>query len=101
MKREEGKSAVQRLECKARGKRLLQLLCLFSVLNNQRVEEPTTTDLKLNVVLVLLDLDRLGIFPPRRQQKVFDLTDLFRHLKFFPSLSLVYKSLLKFTPHKF
>jgi hypothetical protein len=73
-------SSFQLLDGKARGKRLLQLLRLLSVLNNQGVQEPTTTDLKLDIVLVLLDLDRLGIFPPRRQQKVFDLTDLFRHL---------------------
>jgi len=80
-------SSFQLLDGKTRGKGLLQLLRLLSVLNNQGVEEPTTTDLELDIVLVLLDLDRLGIFPPRRQQKVFDLTDLFRHRKFFPSLS--------------
>ena len=39
------------------------------------------TYLEFGVALVLLDLDRLGVLSPGRQQEVLDLLDLFRHLE--------------------
>ena len=41
------------------------------------------TYLEFGVGSVLLDLDRFGVLSTRRQQKVFDLLNLFRHLRAF------------------
>ena len=44
------------------------------------VEEAGASNLELNIVGVLLDLDALGILPPSLQEEVLDLLDLAGHL---------------------
>jgi len=65
---------------------LLQLLCLFAILNHQSVEVTAASHLELGVALVLLDLDGLGVLPPRRQQKVLDFLNLLRHFQILSSI---------------
>lgn len=60
------------------GQRLLELLGLLLVGNDQGVEVARAAHLELGVLGVLLDLDRLGVLPARLQQEVLDLHDLLR-----------------------
>lgn len=59
--------------------RLTELLGLFTVLNDQGVEVTGAANLELGAVLVLLDLDRLGVLSAGGQKKVLDLLDFLRH----------------------
>ena len=52
------------------GTRLLQLVCLLLVVDHQGVEEPGATNLELDIVGVLLDLDAAGVLPARLKEKV-------------------------------
>ena len=49
---------------------MLQLLGLLLVLDNQGVEEPGASDLELDVVGILLDLDTPGVLPSGLQEEV-------------------------------
>lgn len=69
----------QVLDGQARRQRLLQLVGLFGVMDDQCVQVATASHLELDVRLRLHDLDGLGILPARRQEEVFDLVNLFRH----------------------
>merc|ERR1711962_659698 len=71
----------QLLDGESRRKRLLQFLGLLAVLNDQSVEITTASHLELGVGPVLLDLNRLCVFPSRRQQKIFNFLNLFRHCR--------------------
>ena len=54
---------------------MLQLLCLLLVLNNQGVEKPGASDLELDVVGVLLDLDAPGVLPSGLQEEVLQVPE--------------------------
>jgi len=92
-------SSLQFLDGESRGERLLELLRLFAILNDQRVEIAAASHLELGVGSVLLDLDRLGILSASRQQKVFDLLNLLRHFQKF--LLLQKEKFSKFRKLKF
>jgi len=62
------------------GQRLLQLLGLFLVSDNEGVQVSGAAHFELGVFCVFLDLHRLGVLPPGLQQEVFDFHDLFRHV---------------------
>merc|ERR1719186_2216232 len=59
--------------------RLLQLLSLFLISDNQGVQEARASYLELDIVGVLLYLDALCVLPPRLQEEVFDLLNFPRH----------------------
>lgn len=58
------------LDLEAGRQRLLQLVCLLLVVDDQGVEEAGASDLELDVVGVLLDLDAPGVLPARLQEEV-------------------------------
>ena len=58
------------LDLEAWGKRLLQLLCLLLVFDDQFVQESGATHLELVVVGILLDLDTFGVLPSGFQEEV-------------------------------
>ena len=61
-------------------KGLLQLLGLFTIVDDEGVEVSAASDLELgHVVLVLLDLNRLGVLSARGQEKILDFFDFLRH----------------------
>ena len=62
--------SLQFLDLETWWQRLLQLVSLFLVLNDQSVQESGASNLKLDVVWVLLDLDALGVLPPGLQQEI-------------------------------
>merc|ERR1712048_737930 len=61
---------LQLLHLQTRGQRLLQLLSLLLVGDLQGVEEARTADLELDIV---------GVLPPRLQEEILDLLDLTWH----------------------
>ena len=58
------------LDLEAWGKRLLQLLCLLLVFDDQCVQESGATHLELGVFGILLDLDTFGVLPSGFQEEV-------------------------------
>lgn len=60
------------------GETLLQLVGLVQVRHAQGVEVLATPHLELHTVVRLLDLDGLGILPPRGEEEILDLLDLLR-----------------------
>jgi len=67
------------LHLKSRREGLFQLFCLFLLMHDQSVEVSGTSNLKLDIVLVPLDFDRLGILLSGRLEEVFDLLDFSWH----------------------
>merc|ERR1712168_586740 len=76
---EQNKLSFELLHGETGRERLLQLPGLFTILDNQSVEEATASNLEFNIAFVLLDLHRTGVLPPRRQQKVFNFLYLLGH----------------------
>lgn len=67
------------LDLQAWGQRLLQLLGLLLVGDDQCVQEARASDLELGVVGVLLDLDGVGVLPAGGHQELLDLLDFTGH----------------------
>ena len=67
------------LDLEAWGKRLLQLLCLLLVFDDQCLQESGATHLELGVVGILFDLDTYSILPSGFQEEVLDLFDFSWH----------------------
>ena len=59
---------------------MLQLLSLILLRDDQSIQVSRRSNLEFHVVLVSLDLHRLGILLPGLLQEVLDLLDLFGHL---------------------
>jgi hypothetical protein len=60
------------------GKRLLQLVCLLSIEDAERVQVLGAAHLELDNILAPLDLHWAGILPPRGEEEVLNLMDLLR-----------------------
>jgi len=72
---------LQVLHVKSWRKRLLQLVSLLGVTDDEGVQVPGASDLELDVRLGLHDLDRPGVLSARREEKVLDFVNLLWHLK--------------------
>lgn len=64
------RSSLELLNLEAWRQRLLQLLRLLLVLDDEGVEESGASDLELGAVCVLLDLNTLGILSSGLQEEV-------------------------------
>ena len=59
---------------------MLQLLGLFSVIDDEGVKVSAASDLEFgHIVLVLLYLDRLGVLSARGQEKILDFFNFLGH----------------------
>lgn len=76
-----GLSRLDILGLKGGGKQLDQLLRLAGIFQNQGDHETGSASLELDVILVTLDLDTLGLLTIDKSKELFDFVNLLRLLK--------------------
>ena len=69
----------QSLQCQTWGQGPLQFLGLLFVRDDQGIKVSAASDFKLHIVLIFLDLDRVGILSPGYEQEVLDFHNFARH----------------------
>ena len=69
----------QLFHCQSWEQELLQLLCLLFVCDDQGVKVSAASNFKLHIILIFLDLGRLGALSTGCKQKVLDFLNFVRH----------------------
>ena len=72
------RGSFQLLHGQTGGQGLLQLLCLLFVCDDQGVKVSAASNFKLHIILIFLDLDRLGVLAAGREQEVLDFLNFAR-----------------------
>ena len=69
----------QLFHCQTWEQGLLQLLCLLFLCDDQGVKVSAASKFQLHIILIFLDLDRLGVLAPGREQEVLDFLNFAGH----------------------